>query len=119
MDLIESNRNPLLFPMQEQSACLDTTGYIMHELFLSHNDIIKLNWIENQHYTTSTRKWDGVLIKVDDCVIATCLVELSGGINFNSAGVKEKSDTTYIADIIFRFVRRGNMKVSEPRGEFF
>lgn len=94
MDLIESNRNPLLFSMQERSACLDTTGYIMNKLFLSHNDVIKLNWIENQHYSTSTRKWDGVLVKVNNCVIATCLIELSGGIHSNSSGAKEKFDTT-------------------------
>ncbi|KAI8997766.1 hypothetical protein BDB01DRAFT_831301 [Pilobolus umbonatus] len=31
MDLIESNRNPLLFSMQERSACIDTTGCIMNK----------------------------------------------------------------------------------------
>jgi hypothetical protein len=44
--------------------------------------------------TTSNKKWDGVLIKVDDLIVTTCLIELAGGIQCNSTSTKEKSDTT-------------------------
>jgi hypothetical protein len=91
---MDSNRNPLLFPTHERSACIDTTGFIMNKLFISHNDIVKLNWIEHEHCTTSNKKWDGVLIKVDDLIVTTCLIELAGGMQCNSTSTKEKSDTT-------------------------
>ncbi|KAI9274151.1 hypothetical protein EDC94DRAFT_121087 [Helicostylum pulchrum] len=94
MDFMDSNRNPLLFPTNERSACIDTTAFIINRLFISHNDIVKLNWIECEHCTTSTRKWDGILIKVDDHVVSTCLIEFAGGIQCNSISTKEKSDTT-------------------------
>lgn len=86
----------------------------MNKLFLSHNDVVKLNWIENQHYSAFTRKWDGVLIKANDHVIATCFIELSGGIHFNSTDVKEKTDTTKL----YKNVKVLNLPDSIPKKVF-
>jgi hypothetical protein len=88
---MDSPRNPLIQPTGERSACTYTTVYIMNQLFLSNNDVVEMNWIENEYCVTDRRKWDGAIVMVNNKTVSTVLVEFSGGVK-NATIVKEKTD---------------------------
>jgi hypothetical protein len=92
MDLIDSPRNPLTQPAKERTAAINTIIFIVNELFIANNDVVELDWIENEYCMTSRSKWDGVLIKVDDKRVSVALAEFSGGCQFNATTSKEVSD---------------------------
>ncbi|KAI9339743.1 hypothetical protein BD770DRAFT_309118, partial [Pilaira anomala] len=59
-----------------------TTILILHNLFLSTNDILRMQWVEKTASATGYVKWDGVVFVVENKTVTSMFVELSGGINF-------------------------------------
>ncbi|PHZ10005.1 uncharacterized protein RHIMIDRAFT_293954, partial [Rhizopus microsporus ATCC 52813] len=64
---------------------------LVSQLFLPYNDIAEFDWMENEYCLTEKRKWHGVLFLIDDHLITTALVELSGGLK-KVSGTKELND---------------------------
>ncbi|KAI8877148.1 hypothetical protein K501DRAFT_278751 [Backusella circina FSU 941] len=90
--LIDSPRNPLLQSTKERTTSISTIIHIIDEMFLTNNDIITLDWIENEYCQTGRSKWDGILLKVDNKKVSMGLVEFSGGVKINATANKERSD---------------------------
>ncbi|KAI8075668.1 hypothetical protein BDF21DRAFT_343337, partial [Thamnidium elegans] len=94
-------RNPLLFSSLERTAATQTTIMLLHNLFLSVNDLIGFNWIEVETLLTNKTKWDGVgFCPTSEKKIGLVLVEFSGGIMFNTMKLYLEAifyvDETYI-----------------------
>lgn len=45
---------------------IQTIIYVINELFISNNDLVALDWIEHEYCKTGRRKWDGVILKVNN-----------------------------------------------------
>ncbi|KAG1473326.1 hypothetical protein G6F56_001015 [Rhizopus delemar] len=76
----------------ERAASIHTIIYIMNQLFISNNDLVTLDWIENEYCKTGRSKWDGVILKVNDKKTSPALVEFSGGSKVNAIMNKEACD---------------------------
>ncbi|KAI8094145.1 hypothetical protein BDF21DRAFT_458577 [Thamnidium elegans] len=63
LDLIDSPNNPLKQVSGERTACISATIYVINQLFISNNDFVNLDWIENEYGKISQSKWDGVILK--------------------------------------------------------
>ncbi|GAA5807652.1 hypothetical protein MFLAVUS_001022 [Mucor flavus] len=48
LDLIDSPNNPLKEVTGERKACINTIIYIMNQLLIANNDLVALDWIENE-----------------------------------------------------------------------
>ncbi|KAG2234737.1 hypothetical protein INT48_000086 [Thamnidium elegans] len=55
--------NPLKQVSGERTACISATIYVINQLFISNNDFVNLDWIENEYGKISQSKWDGVILK--------------------------------------------------------
>ncbi|KAG2235418.1 hypothetical protein INT48_005768 [Thamnidium elegans] len=105
LNLIQSPRNPLLFSSLERTAATQTTIMLLHNLFLSVNDLIGFNWIEVETLLTNKTKWDGVgFCPTSEKKIGLVLVEFSGGIMFNSTKKKATHDESKIENGIISFI---------------
>lgn len=91
-DLIESPKNPFLGSLQERTTAIYTTTLLLNQL--SYNDVLELDWIEKEHYTTKKRKWDGVLLLAKDKRVSLSLLEFSVGVKSNNNSTKEKQDVS-------------------------
>ncbi|KAI7900444.1 uncharacterized protein BX663DRAFT_439459, partial [Cokeromyces recurvatus] len=85
-------RNPLLQKQLERNAGFLTTIPILHNLFVSRNDILDMQWVVKNASATGNIKRDGVVFVVGNKMVTPMFVELSGGINFNSTDKKEMDD---------------------------
>ncbi|KAI9469008.1 MAG: hypothetical protein EXX96DRAFT_532777 [Benjaminiella poitrasii] len=92
LNMINSPRNPLLQNQLERNASFLTTIPILHNLFVSRNDILDMQLIEKNASDTGNIKWDGVVFVVGNKTMTPMFVKLSGGINFNSTDKKETDD---------------------------
>ncbi|RCH80674.1 hypothetical protein CU098_005824 [Rhizopus stolonifer] len=88
----DSLNNPLRQVTGERAASIHTIIYIMNQLFISNNDLVTLDWIENEYCKTGRSKWDGVILKVNDKKTSPALVEFSGGSKVNAIMNKEACD---------------------------
>lgn len=61
-DLIDSPNNPLKQVTGERTASIHTTIYVINQLFISNNDLVALDWIENEYCKTGRSKWDGIIL---------------------------------------------------------
>ncbi|RCH81819.1 hypothetical protein CU098_007782 [Rhizopus stolonifer] len=93
---MESPRNPLQQQQLERNTAFLTTIPTLHNLFISYNDIIDMQWIERQARSTGN--------------ITPLFVELSGSIDFNSGAVKEKGNEE---KLIKHFIKTLKVKKAE------
>ncbi|KAI9255859.1 hypothetical protein EDC94DRAFT_616963 [Helicostylum pulchrum] len=110
LNLIDSPRNPLQQQQLERNAAFLTTIPILHNLFISRNDVIDMQWVERQARSTGNVKWDGIAFQVKNKKITPLFVELSGGIDFNSGTEKEKGDEE---KLIKHFIKTLKVKKAE------
>ncbi|KAI8058848.1 hypothetical protein BDF21DRAFT_348756 [Thamnidium elegans] len=103
-------RNPLLQKQLERNTGFLTTIPILHNLFVSRNDILDMQWVEKNASATGNIKWDGVVFVVGNKTVTPMFVELSGGINFNNMVLYFES-LTYFDDY---YVKRTHFTVSCP-----
>lgn len=87
---MNSPHNPLIQTTGERAACIHTNIYIIEQLFLANNNVVVLDWIENEYCQTSRCKWDGIIMKVNSKKVSIAFIEFSGGIKVN-ATMKMKS----------------------------
>lgn len=92
LDLIDSPNNPLKQVTGERTASIYTIIYVINQLFISNNDLVALDWIENEYCKTGRSKWDGIILKVNDKKTSPVLVEFSGGSKVNATMNKEAYD---------------------------
>ncbi|GAA5807060.1 hypothetical protein MFLAVUS_000410 [Mucor flavus] len=94
LNLLCSPNNPLNQKTLERTAATYFIIYIENQLFLSDNDLVQLDWLEREFFATDKRKWDGVLIKVDNRSCSPGLIEFFGGCNDNTPSSKSQHDVT-------------------------
>ncbi|ORE07703.1 hypothetical protein BCV72DRAFT_325611 [Rhizopus microsporus var. microsporus] len=124
LNLIDSPRNPLQQQQLERNTAFLTTIPILHNLFISYNDIIDMQWhithtlhrVERQARSTGNVKWDGVAFLVKNKKITPFFVELSGGIDFNSGADKEIGDEE---KLIKHFIKTLKVKKAEDLNIYF
>lgn len=71
---------------------------------LSNNDLVALDWIENEYCKTGRSKWDGVILQVIDKKTSPVLVELSGGSKVNATMNKEAHDISKLYSNIISII---------------
>lgn len=89
---MNSPNSPLNTIMLERTAATYLIIFIVNQLFISNNDVIKLGWLEREFFSTDRTKFDGIIFKVGDKSIAPGLVEFSGGINDKTSSQKNAKD---------------------------
>ncbi|KAI9487795.1 MAG: hypothetical protein EXX96DRAFT_475749 [Benjaminiella poitrasii] len=104
-------RNPISFSMKERTAAPITTIYLLHNLFLSCNDLISLHWIERTTEITGDVKWDGICFSLQDKRFTPVLIEFSGGIKFNST---VSFEALYLIDDEQSIIKRSFCKIVCP-----
>ncbi|CAO3678995.1 unnamed protein product [Rhizopus microsporus] len=92
LDFMNSPNSPLNTIMLERTAATYLIIFIVNQLFISNNDVIKLGWLEREFFSTDRTKFDGIIFKVGDKSIAPGLVESSGGINDKTSSQKKSKD---------------------------
>ncbi|KAG1294838.1 hypothetical protein G6F66_004867 [Rhizopus arrhizus] len=92
LDLMSSPNSPLNRIMLERTAASYLIIYLVNQLFIAHNDIIELGWLERELYSTDRTKFDGILYKVGNKSISPVLIEFSGGINDKTSSHKNSKD---------------------------
>lgn len=78
--------------MLERTAASYLIIYLVNQLFIAHNDIIELGWLEREFYATDRTKFDGVLFKVGNKSISPALIEFSGDLNDKTSSRKNSKD---------------------------
>ncbi|KAI7888506.1 uncharacterized protein EV154DRAFT_468922 [Mucor mucedo] len=118
-------RNTLLQKQLERNASFLATIPVLHNLFVSRNGILDMQWVEKTASVTGNTKWDGVVFVIENKTVTPMFVELSGGTDFNSTDKKETNDekklieqpvvyfesSTYFDDY---YVKRTHFTVSCP-----
>ena len=89
---MSSPNSPLNRIMLERTAASYLIIYLVNQLFIAHNDIIELGWLERELYSTDRTKFDGILFKVGSKSISPVLIEFSGGINDKTSSHKNSKD---------------------------
>jgi hypothetical protein len=89
---MSSPNSPLNKMMLERTAASYPIIYLVNQLFIAHNDIIELGWLEREFYATDQTKFDGVLFKVGNKSISPALIEFSGGPNDKTPSRKNSKD---------------------------
>ncbi|CEG63945.1 hypothetical protein RMATCC62417_01008 [Rhizopus microsporus] len=92
LNLVGSPNSPLRQAAEERAASIHAIIYIMNQLFLANNDLIDLDWIENESCQTGRRKWDGVILRASDKKYC----EFSGGTKANTTMNKGTSASCMI-----------------------
>ncbi|KAG1050356.1 hypothetical protein G6F43_007364 [Rhizopus delemar] len=92
IDLMESPRNRLGQLTLERAAAIFTAIYIINQLFLVNNIILKLGWVERSFCGSDRTKWDGIIFNVGNRKLAPMLFEFSGGCNDKTSKTKESHD---------------------------
>lgn len=78
--------------MLERTAASYLIIYLINQLFIAHNDIIELGWLEREFYTKDRTKFDEVLFKVGTKSISPALIGFSGGLNDKTSSRKNSKD---------------------------
>lgn len=89
---MESPRNPLGQLTLERTAAIFTAIYIINQIFLVNNIILKLGWVERTFCGSDRTKWDGINFNVGNRKLAPMLFEFSGGCNDKTSKTKESRD---------------------------
>ncbi|KAI7906635.1 uncharacterized protein BX663DRAFT_466708 [Cokeromyces recurvatus] len=83
---MDSPNNSPLRATEERASCIHTIIYIIYQLFfffffffLANNDVVALDWIENEYCQTGRCRWDGDVMKVNSKKISTVFIKFSGG----------------------------------------
>ncbi|KAG1151298.1 hypothetical protein G6F37_001604 [Rhizopus arrhizus] len=105
LNMIDSPRNPLLQKQLERNAGFLTTIPILHNLFVSRNDILDMQWVEKNASATGNIKWDGIVFVVGNKTVTPMFVELSGGISFNSTDKKEIDDEKKLVEQFIKLLK--------------
>ncbi|CAO3693364.1 hypothetical protein CU097_002620 [Rhizopus azygosporus] len=119
LNMIDSPRNPLLQKQLERNAGFLTTIPILHNLFVSRNDILDMQWVEKTASATGNTKWDGVVFVVENKTVTPMFVELSGGINFNSTDKKETDDEKKLVEQFIKLLKIQNAEGVETPCQYY
>lgn len=78
--------------MLERTAATYLIIYIVNQLFITHNDVVEVGWLEREFFSTNRTKFDGIIFKVGNKSVTAGLLEFSGGVNDKTSPLKYTKD---------------------------